>query len=85
MKEHLNYGWFSVDGLNKEGEADKYYYLTDAAKALSVGYFKTEDTNEVFKVTGYRMNTCPIALIFEKTNIVPNFKIPVAKVVPSEG
>ena len=66
MKNHeaQNYGWLTVD----KHKASKYYYLPGTLEALDFGYFKLEDTGEVFKVTGIKPNVMPMCLDFEKTD-----------------
>jgi hypothetical protein len=79
MKEQNNYPWLSVDGH----ESKKYYYIPEPTKALEFGFFRLEDTGEVFKVTGTKPMVQPMCLEFEKNtdNLIYQGEMPVAKVV----
>jgi len=79
--ESENFGWLSVD-KHKSG---KYYYIPNSIFTLSFGYFKLEDTGEVFKVTGVKYNVQPMCLDFEKNTdeiLFTGDEIPIAKMVP---
>lgn len=68
-----NYVWFVEDG--------KFYYLPNMLGAYKKGFFKTEDTNKLFIVTGIYKNLYPICLKFEEyyDNPMSVKNIPIAK------
>jgi len=78
--ESENYPWLTLD----QHKSKKYYYITSPLEALKFGYFKLEDTDEVYKVTGVKQNVMPMCLDFEKNTdeILFTGEIPVAKIVP---
>jgi hypothetical protein len=71
MQEHENYPWVKIDEL--------LYYIPEPVKALKRGFFKTEDTNKVFKVTGYHKRIQPLCLKFEAVDKKPLATMPLAK------
>lgn len=76
MEEYENYPWCKIDGL--------LYYISKPKEALTKGFFKTEDTNKVFKVTGYHKMVQPLCLKFEAVDKKPIAKMPLAKRVPKK-
>jgi len=78
--ESENYPWLRID----KHESGIYYYITNPMEALNFGYFKLEDTEEVYKVTGVKQNVQPMCLDFKRNTdeiLLPD-DIPLAKKVP---
>lgn len=73
MKESDNYPYAKIN--------DIYYYIPHPIKALEFGFFRLEDTGEVFKVTGVKPNVMPTCLDFEKneSNLIYQGEMPIAK------
>jgi len=58
LTEQDNYPWTKLNG--------QYYYIPDPKKALSMGTFMTEDTKDIYLVTGIDSTTGPNTLLFDR-------------------